>query len=82
MFSITPSMTSDFAISPQNENSPVSMSKTRLAATVIPRSTKNSAIPIFKVEYFFKIIAMISVPPPEALTLKRIAELNAGSTIA
>ena len=35
-------------------------------ATTIPRSTKNNAAPMFSFVYFFKIIATISVPPPDA----------------
>ncbi len=48
----------------------------------MPRSTQNSAAPIFNVVYFFRIIAIISVPPLDAPTLNRIAEPNAGSTTA
>ncbi len=32
--------------------------------------------------YFFRIMAIMSVPPPEAPTLKRMALLTAGSTTA
>ena len=35
-----------------------------------------------KLEYFFRIMAMISVPPLDAPILKRIAEPSAGSAMA
>ena len=82
ILSITLSTTSDFARSPQRENRPVCASKTRQDASTINRSTRNSAPPIFSFVYFFKIMAIISVPPPEAPTLNKMAELAAGSTIA
>ncbi len=82
IFSMALSITSDFAISPQKENSPVWASKIKHAATVIIKSTKNRAVPILTVLYFFKTIATISVPPPHVPILNKIAELRAGSTIA
>ena len=82
MLSITLSTTSDFASRPHSEQSPVCASNTKQEAATIPRSTTNSAAPIFIVVYFFKIIATISVPPPEAPILNSTAELKAGRTMA
>lgn len=39
-------------------------------------------MPIGTLVYFFKIIAMISVPPPDAPILNKMAALSAGRKIA
>ena len=82
ILSMTLSTTSDFARSPQSEQSPVCASNTKHEAMTIPRSTRNSAPPMFSFVYFLRIMAIISVPPPDAPILNMIAALNAGSTIA
>lgn len=60
--------------SPSRENSPVSISKIKNPDAVINASEINNALPMSKLEYFFRIIAMISVPPLEEPMLKRIAD--------
>ncbi len=55
------SITRDFAIRPQKENKPVAASKIKQAATVIIKSTRNKAVPIFTVLCFFKTIAIITI---------------------
>ena len=69
-------------VSPSKEYNPVLISKIKNPAIVINRSESIRAGPILKLEYFFKIIAIISVPPLEDPILKRIAEPSAGSAIA
>lgn len=49
---------------------------------VINASEINNALPMSKLEYFFRIIAMISVPPLEEPMLKRIADPSAGRAMA
>ena len=51
-------------------------------AAVITASDIMRARPMSKLEYFFRIMAMISVPPLEAPILNRIAEPRAGSAMA
>lgn len=46
--------------SPSRENSPVSISKIKNPDAVINASEINNALPMSKLEYFFRIIAMIS----------------------
>ena len=45
-------------------------------------STNISTVPMFMLEYFFKIMAMMSVPPLDAPILKRIAVPTAGRKMA
>ena len=80
--SVTRSMNSDLIISPRMENSPVSMPKAKQADTVMMMSLHSRAMPMFSAVCFFRIIAMISVPPEEASRLNRIAEPTAGSPTA
>ena len=68
--------------SPSRENSPVSISKIKNPDAVINASEINNALPMSKLEYFFRIIAMISVPPLEEPMLKRIADPSAGRAMA
>ena len=82
MRSITLSMTSVFAISPRMEQSPVRVSKTKNAITTMSRSQSSKAVEMFIVEYFLMIMAMMSVPPPEAFSKKSRAAAIAGSKIA
>ena len=49
---------------------------------VINASEINNALPMSKLEYFFRIIAMMSVPPLEDPILNRTAEPSDGSAIA
>ena len=79
---MTPSITRDFAIRPVKEKRPVVGSKMKQAATVMRRSTTKRAEPMLKLVYFFRIMARISVPPPEAPMSKRMAALKAGRKIA
>lgn len=67
---------------PSKEYKPVSMPNIKKPAAVINASDTSRARPMSKLEYFFRIIAMISVPPLDAPILKRIAEPRAGRTIA
>ena len=46
------------------------------------RSTRNRALPMFRWVYFFKIMARMSVPPPDASILKNTAEANDGRVMA
>ena len=50
-----------------------------VAENAMSASLTSSALPISRLVYFLRIIATISVPPLEALQLKRIAEPTAGS---
>jgi hypothetical protein len=49
---------------------------------VINKSTTNNVVPILKLVYFLKIIANISVPPPDAPILNKMAALIAGKVTA
>ena len=69
-------------VSPSKEYNPVLISKIKNPAIVINRSESIRAGPILKLEYFFKIIAIISVPPLELPMLNKMAEPRAGSAIA
>ena len=75
-------MTRDFAIRPQQEYRPVSTPNTKNADTVTARSTTNSPMPMSTLLYFLRIIARISVPPPDASILNNTAEATAGRRIA
>ena len=66
---------------PSSENRPVRISNTNIAENAMSVSLTSSALPISRLVYFLRIIATISVPPLEALQLKRIAEPTAGSII-
>ena len=67
---------------PSRENSPVSMSKMKKPAAVINASEMSHAFPISKLEYFLRIMAMMSVPPLEDPMLNKIADPRAGSAMA
>ena len=58
------------------------ISNTKNPAAVIRASESRRARPMSKLEYFFRIMATISVPPLEAPMLKRIAEPSAGRAMA
>ena len=75
-------MTRDLKSRPVIENSPVSMPKAAQAARVITKSEAIRALPIFRLVYFFKIMATISVPPLEASMLNSSAEPKAGRRMA
>ena len=81
-FSIKVSTIKERIVSPSNEYNPVLISKIKKPAIVIKRSENIRAGPILKLEYFFKIIAIISVPPLELPMLNKIADPKAGSAIA
>ncbi len=81
-FSITLSTTSDLASRPQRDIRPVVASNTKQAEITIARSTKKRAEPIFNEVCFLRIIARMSVPPPEASRLKKMAAAKEGSTMA
>lgn len=66
--SIVLSISSVFAIRPRTEQSPVKVSKIRKARMTTMRSVTSRAVEIFIVEYFLIIMAMMSVPPPEAFS--------------
>ena len=80
--SIKVSIINERIASPRNEYSPVAMSNMKQPATVISTSVIKRACPISTLEYFFRIMAMISVPPLEEPMLNRIAEPRAGSAMA
>ena len=56
--------------------------KTKNAITTMSRSQSSKAVEMFIVEYFLMIMAMMSVPPPEAFSKKSRAAAIAGSKIA
>ena len=64
------------------ENRPVSGPKTKNEAATEATSTSISTVPMFKLVCFFKIMAMMSVPPLEAPMLNRMALLMAGRKMA
>ena len=68
--------------SPRMEHSPVSISKIKNEIITTMRSVNNRAVEIFMVEYFLIIIAIISVPPPEAFSKNSNAAAIAGRIIA
>ena len=68
--------------SPRKEYNPVSMSNTKQPAMVMIISVTRSAFPMSKLEYFFKTIAMMSVPPLDAPILNRMALPSAGRAMA
>ena len=80
--SIKVSIINERIASPRNEYSPVAMSNMKQPATVISTSVIKRACPISTLEYFFRIMAMISVPPLEEPMLNRIAEPRDGSAMA
>ena len=80
--SIDLSISSVFAKSPRMEHSPVRTSKIRKETMTTIRSVKSSAVEMFIVEYFRMIMAMISVPPPDAFSKNSMAAAIAGSRIA
>ena len=82
MLSITESTTNALITRPSSENRPVRMPNTKQAEAAISASLTSSALPMSRLVYFLRIIATMSVPPLEALQLKRIAEPTAGSIIA
>ena len=58
------------------------MPKTAQAVITITQSLIKRAFPISILLYFLTIMAMISVPPVDALILKRMADPTAGSPTA
>ena len=79
---MTLSTTRDFNTKPSTERKPVCISNTRKVANVKSKSVYNKACPILIEEYFFNIIATISVPPVEPPQLNKIAAPNAGKATA
>ena len=75
-------MTRDLAASPMVENSPVSGPNTKNEDATAATSTSIRTVPMFRLVCFFKIMAMISVPPLDAPRLKRMAVPTAGRKIA
>ena len=80
--SIVLSISSVFAIRPRTEQSPVKVSKIRKARKTTMRSVTSRAVEIFIVEYFLIIMAMMSVPPPEAFSKNSSAAASAGRIMA
>ena len=80
--SIVLSISSVFAIRPRTEQSPVKVSKIRKARMTTMRSVTSRAVEIFIVEYFLIIMAMMSVPPPEAFSKNSSAAASAGRIMA
>ena len=68
MLSITESTTKALRNRPRMENMPVWMPKKKQEARAMTLSLTNKAFPISEIlVYFFRIMAIISVPPLEAL---------------
>lgn len=63
-----------FIIRPKIENKPISIPNILIEAIVKIESTTRRDLPTSSEEYFFIIIAIISVPPDEAAKLNKIAE--------
>lgn len=68
--------------SPKQEKSPVLIPNMKKPAMVIAISETRSAFPMLRLEYFFMIMAIISVPPLDDPMLNKIADPKAGSAIA
>jgi hypothetical protein len=79
---MTESTSTDFRARPSREKRPVSTSKTRRAEAAMKTSEASSARPTSMPVYFFRIIAIMSVPPVEAPMLKRMAAPRAGRRTA
>ena len=82
MFSITSSITRDLAARPMVENSPVSGPNTKKEAATEAMSTNMRTVPMFKLVCFFRIMAIMSVPPLDAPMWNRMAVLMAGRKMA
>ena len=82
IFSMTLSTTIDLATRPMTENRPVEGPYITNERPTAATSAAIRAEPMFMLVYFFKIMAMTSVPPEDAPMLNRIAEPIAGSIMA
>ena len=78
---MTESTINDFIKSPKTASRPV-FAPNKNEPSVIIKSVNKRAIPIFKLEYFLKIIAKISVPPVLPLQLNKMADPMAGNKTA
>ena len=76
------STSTDLRARPSREHRPARMSNTNRAAAAITTSDTSRARPTSMPVYFFRIMAMMSVPPEEASILNRMAAPRAGRMTA